>query len=162
MTSKTPTPVFIVDNTNLFVKMLEYVFSKDIQYQFRDFKSAEDCLTHLDTRPAIVIIDDILPGMDGYQALRKIKKKSPDTHVILLIDERNSKRGGEAIAAGADDYIIKESHLMDTITEKLETFFNKRTQIMSVSTGVKGARGLIAVCFFILILVLASAGIYYY
>jgi hypothetical protein len=78
------------------------------------------------------------------------------------MDPKNSKRGSEVITSGMDDFIMKEDHTEDAVKDKLESFFNKKPIVYKEQTGVKGIRGLATVCFFILILLLVTAGIYYY
>jgi two-component system response regulator NreC len=60
-------------------------------------------------KPAIAIIDIVMPGINGVELTRMIKKKAPDTRIIVLsmYPQENYVLG--ALRNGADGYIIKDS-----------------------------------------------------
>lgn len=59
--------------------------------------------------PRLVILDWMMPGMDGVQVCRKIRKdmKAPYTYVILLTAQQRDEDLVVGMEAGADDYLIK-------------------------------------------------------
>ena len=59
--------------------------------------------------PAIAIIDWMMPGVDGLELCRRIKREPSlaSTHVILLTAKNNQQDVVAALQAGADDYIVK-------------------------------------------------------
>ncbi len=77
--------------------------------------------------PALVLLDVMLPGMDGFAACLKIKS---DPHlkqfpVIMLTVKSKIKDIDKAFEVGADDYIIKSSaidRLLKTLTAKIEQY----------------------------------------
>ena len=61
----------------------------------------------LDSRPSLVLLDVLLPEMDGFAVLRELHKACPQLPVIML-----TARGGEedrvrGLRMGADDYVVK-------------------------------------------------------
>jgi len=46
--------------------------------------SGEAAIEKLVEKPDVVVLDDKMPGMDGHQTLREIKKRLPDLPVIML------------------------------------------------------------------------------
>ncbi len=62
-------------------------------------------------RPAVVLMDINLPGLDGLAALREIKRSIPDTVVIVFTAYGTSERAIEAMKAGAYDYLEKPFEL---------------------------------------------------
>lgn len=77
----------------------------------------------MEKHPGLIVLDVKLPGMDGFQVCRRLKR-SPDTASIPIImlterDEAQSTMSG--LQAGADDYIPKDifatEHLMTTLQE---------------------------------------------
>ncbi len=55
----------------------------------------------------IVLTDIILPGMDGIELLKKLKKQKPDQIVIIMTAFASLETSIEALRAGAYDYVIK-------------------------------------------------------
>ncbi len=55
----------------------------------------------------VVILDVRMPGMDGIETLKEIKKKSPLTEVIMLTGHGSVESGIQGMQLGAFDYVIK-------------------------------------------------------
>lgn len=58
-------------------------------------------------RPDVVLMDITLPDMSGIDATREIKKKFPETRILMLTVDDSERRVAAAMRAGADGYIIK-------------------------------------------------------
>jgi DNA-binding NtrC family response regulator len=61
----------------------------------------------LQIHPHVLITDVVLPGMDGFMLLARLKEKLPQLEVILLTGHASVERAVEAIRDGASDYIEK-------------------------------------------------------
>lgn len=61
----------------------------------------------LEKRPDLVLMDVSLPGMDGYQATRAIRKTLPALPIIGLSAHAMSGDAEKAKAAGCSDYMTK-------------------------------------------------------
>jgi two-component system, NarL family, response regulator DegU len=70
-------------------------------------KTALDMTVKL--KPDIILLDVKMPVMDGIETLQKIKGLSMSNKVIMLTVENDRKTVREAIALGADGYILKDS-----------------------------------------------------
>ncbi len=57
--------------------------------------------------PAVVLLDLLMPKMDGLTALRTIKEISPSTQVIILTSHQGDEELFDAIKAGALSYVLK-------------------------------------------------------
>ncbi|NLV23238.1 MAG: sigma-54-dependent Fis family transcriptional regulator [Deltaproteobacteria bacterium] len=55
----------------------------------------------------IVISDLFLPGINGIEILKRVKKESPETHVIMITGNASAETAVEAMKEGAFDYITK-------------------------------------------------------
>lgn len=69
--------------------------------------SAEQALEKLKEGANVIIMDIKMPGMDGHEALEKIKKRSPEVPVIMLTGHGAESSAKEALAQGAFDYLSK-------------------------------------------------------
>ena len=58
--------------------------------------------------PDVVLMDLIMPGMDGVEATRQVKKASPITQVIVLTSYHEDEHIFPAVRAGALSYVLKD------------------------------------------------------
>ena len=63
--------------------------------------------------PDVVLLDLVLPGLDGIEATRQIRCTSPSTRVIVLTSFADDDLVVRALRAGALSYLLKESHPSD-------------------------------------------------
>jgi PAS domain S-box-containing protein len=68
-------------------------------------------------QPHIVLLDMAMPRMDGLQALPLIREAAPGVRVIVLSGFNQSTLEREALAAGADRYIVKGGSMRDLVDE---------------------------------------------
>ena len=61
-----------------------------------------------DLSPDMVIVDLSMPKLDGIQAIRQIKANYPGVKVLVLTIYKDKEYLSEAVAAGADGYMVKE------------------------------------------------------
>jgi DNA-binding NarL/FixJ family response regulator len=75
------------------------------------FSNSEDALTALaeGVLPDVVLVDVELPGMDGIEAVRRMKAISPSTRIIMLTVFDDHDKILKAICAGASGYLLKTS-----------------------------------------------------
>lgn len=81
--------------------------------------SGEEAITMVQEHiPDIVIMDLIMPGMDGIETTRRIKSASPRTQVVVLTSFHEDAHIFPALKAGAISYILKDMK-MDKLVETL-------------------------------------------
>ncbi|NSW84864.1 MAG: response regulator [Syntrophobacteraceae bacterium] len=81
--------------------------------------SGEKALDILDReRFDVVILDVRMPGLDGIETLKEIKRRTPLTEVIMLTGHASVESGMQGMQSGAFDYVIKPAGIDDLI-EKL-------------------------------------------
>ncbi len=124
MVTKKPIHIFIVENNRIFLRMLDYIFTKDFVYRFLEFKSLEECVQNLHLNPDIIILDYALPGVDSNDTFKQIKKTNPESNLIVLVSEKDGKDPAQLITDGANDYVLKESYGVAKIIEKVENVLN--------------------------------------
>ena len=66
-----------------------------------------------DQKPDLVLLDIVLPGIDGVEVLRQIKASTPASIVLMMSAYHMVDRAVEAMKLGAYDYLIKPFHLAD-------------------------------------------------
>ena len=73
--------------------------------------------------PQIVVMDINLPGMNGIECLRKLKKECPDTQFIMFTVYEDDEHLFNALEAGASGYILKKAS-QQKILDSLEELYN--------------------------------------
>ena len=162
MEAKVPLHIFVVENNGLFVRMLDYVFSKDILYRFLDFKSGEDSLKNLHLAPELILLDYALPGMNGFETLQEIREHHPAAHVIILLSTDDGRLPAEFLNAGAADYVMKDGTEDEQVIEKVEAFLSRERVYRELQDMTRRPTLKKKIYYAIIILLLLSAGIYYY
>jgi len=94
--------------------------SMNLRYEGYDVLQAQDGRTGLqkavDERPDLVVLDVMLPEMNGYQVLRELRSRGNDVPVVIV-----SAKGGETdkttgLDVGADDYVVKPFGLQELLS----------------------------------------------
>jgi len=98
---------------------------------------AEQALGGLDdSRPDIVTLDVVLPGMDGLETLRRLKQRAPDVPVVMLSGHGQARNIVEAMRLGASDFLRKPFEV-----EELELAFQKALEKRALKQEVERLRG---------------------
>lgn len=70
--------------------------------------SAEEALSKLSTeKPELILLDILMPGMDGIECLRKIREINKEVPVIMVTCITNIDTAKQAMELGATDYLTK-------------------------------------------------------
>jgi DNA-binding response OmpR family regulator len=98
--------VLVVDDEQVLVELL----STGLRYEGFAVEIAEDGLTALDLaarfRPHLVILDWMLPGLDGYAVCERLRAQS-DVAILMLTARTALDDRVAGLDAGADDYLVK-------------------------------------------------------
>ncbi len=99
--------VFIVDDEVSISRLLSFWVKDKWQYNIEIFDRGEKMLARLNQKPDLILLDIMLPGMDGIDVLKKVKQHDPDLPVIMLSAQGRIDVALEAIRIGAFDYFPK-------------------------------------------------------
>jgi len=102
--------VLIVDDHNMVRMGLKAYFSTltDIQVAGEAASGEEAVRLAAELAPDVVLMDLIMPGMDGVEATRQVKKVSPRSQVIVVTSFHEDEHIFPAIRAGALSYVLKD------------------------------------------------------
>ena len=101
--------ILIVDDALDLGRMLRTALETlNLGLDVRVVPSAEEALLELTRQPAALMVTDIrLPGMSGFELLKKVRQRSPDTRFIMITGMSDNKLVHDAEAAGADRFMHK-------------------------------------------------------
>jgi len=108
--------ILFVDDDEIHLVTAE-LFLKD-EYEFHKVKSGNEALTYLSNNefvPDLIMLDLIMPDMDGWELFKRIKAKGPlkNTPIAFLTSEGGKDERQRASAIGAADYITKPFNMTD-------------------------------------------------
>ena len=109
ITNDSSSILIVEDHDELRETLLEWLKSSFCDCSFLVAGSGEKATELAEAHhPAIVIMDIQLPGINGIEAIRRIKKISPQTQALILSVMNVAVYKDEAMAAGASAYINKQ------------------------------------------------------
>jgi len=115
--------VLIAEDEDSNFKYLEIVLKKAMYKVLRagdGFEAVEKCRTHPEID--ILLLDLKMPGMDGFEAAKKIRNLLPQLPIIALSAYVSSQDEEAAIQAGCNEYVVKpisKTRLLETIKRLL-------------------------------------------
>ena len=99
--------VLIIEDEATLAKNMRIFLERD-GYELRVTESAEDGLSQLDVfRPDAVVLDFNLPGIDGIEALERLRSIDPEVKVIMVTGHGSVELAVEAMKRGAYDFLTK-------------------------------------------------------
>ena len=117
--------VWLVEDNHIFrntvARVLTSVEGIDCSQQFSNAEDALDAMVGGGV-PDVVLLDVQLPGLDGIEAIQKIKSISPSTRVVILTAFNDHDKVFRAICVGASGYLLKTSpveRIVESIREVL-------------------------------------------
>jgi DNA-binding NarL/FixJ family response regulator len=117
-----PITVSIVEDSDKLRETLARVLNRADGFNcVSDYANAEDALKDLPgAKPDVVLMDINLPGMNGVECVRQLKKIAPEIQVMMLTVYEDTENIFDALAAGASGYMLKRTagkELLEAIAE---------------------------------------------
>ncbi len=119
--------ILIVEDETAFLYALQSKLSI-LGYEVKTSTTAEEAIQIIEFEEIdLIILDILLPKMDGFDFLREIKSKSKTKNIPVVIVSNLSDK--ENIASGIDlgikDYLVKSEYNLDGIVSKIEELIKK-------------------------------------
>ena len=107
--------VVAIDDDEQHLKFIARVLSRENVKVYTSTSPQEGLEQVYKERPNLVVVDLVMPGMSGLEALARIVEFDPAIEVVLLTGQYSTESAVEAIQKGAADYLTKPVNV-----EKLE------------------------------------------
>jgi len=104
------TSILVVDDHLEIRKLFKSFFEKK-GHRVMCAGSGKEALEQMKKEPAAVLLDIVLPDVQGLQVLNRIREMSPSTPVIILTGIAEPDMGLKAVERGAVDFITKPASL---------------------------------------------------
>lgn len=116
--------ILAVDDIATNLRLLEAKLQAEY-YEVLLASSGQEALQVAFTQlPDVILLDVMMPGMDGIETLTEIKKMAPRVEVILLTGYAKMELALKGMEKGAFDYLIKSIGI-DELMYKLEDAYQK-------------------------------------
>ncbi len=113
--------ILIIDDAENNLILLQDLLS-EFNYNIRIARNGEEAI-HLvnEKTPDLLLIDIMMPGMDGFELLEKVKKDKPHVKAIFITAKSNSEDREKAFQMGAVDFITKPVNILKVMDRVRET-----------------------------------------
>ncbi len=124
--------ILIVDDDSFLLDMYAFKFSQN-NFEVYTVIDGAQVIEKLKggLNPDVMLIDIVMPGMDGFEVLKKVKEEnlSPNSTKIILSNKSQQSDIDQGMALGVSGYIVKAnstpaeviSEVIDILTKKLAT-----------------------------------------
>jgi two-component system response regulator AtoC len=135
-----PQSVLVVDDESLTLRTINRGLTAEGFEVFTAGSGEEALKIFEEEKPDLVLLDIVLPGIDGVEVLRQIKGTAPASIVVMMSAYHMVDRAVEAMKLGAFDYLIKPFHLAD-LSSTLRRAFEMLALRVRVRDTVETAKG---------------------
>jgi DNA-binding NtrC family response regulator len=103
-----PAKILLVDDEPGMLRYIKTLLEVD-DYKVETATTGEEALQHLEKglQPDLVLLDVLLPGIDGLETLEKLRQKRTGLKVVMLSCVNDTRKVVQAMRLGAQDYLTK-------------------------------------------------------
>ena len=122
--------VLLVEDDEMLHSMYTQKFGKEGYTVFSAYNGLEGIKQAEAEKPDIILLDIIMPKMDGFVTLKKLKDNPVTVNIPVVMltnlgQEEDVKKGKEL---GADDYFIKANHTPAEIVDKVKELLKSKVK----------------------------------
>ncbi len=122
--------VLIVDDDKFLLDMYATKFSEH-NFDVHTALSGTDALSQLESgeaKPDIILLDLVMPGVDGFEVLSKIREKklASKATIIILSNLGQTEDVDKGLSLGASGYIVKASATPSEVVVKVADIVNRK------------------------------------
>jgi two-component system, cell cycle response regulator DivK len=110
-------PVVLVVDDNDNTRMLYAQLLRAAGFEVRLAANGDEAMDAADDRPDVIVMDLAMPGLNGWEATRRLKtgERTKDIPIIVLTAHSEDHHREVAVAAGCDEFLSKPCAIGDLI-----------------------------------------------
>lgn len=115
------TKILIVEDDKSLVKIIEEALDKKKFEVILALETDEGLDKAILEKPAVIVLDILLPGKSGFECLKKLKeqKETKEIPVIILSNLGQDEEVRKGLKLGAVDYLVKADFTIDDVVAKI-------------------------------------------
>jgi len=127
--------VLVVEDDNKLARFLEKALVEE-GYEVTTCRTGREAVTRVTTEPfALVLLDWMLPELDGLEACRQMRRAGNTVPVVMLSARAEVGERVAALDAGADDYLTKPFHLEELLARARAALRRASTEARTLAVG---------------------------
>lgn len=127
-----PYSALLIDDEELTLRTISRGLRQDGFEVFTALSGEDGLKLFHEEKPDLILLDIVLPGLDGVEVLRQIKQANPTAIVIMMSAYHLVERAVEAMKLGAFDYLVKPFHLEDMMNT-----LHRATEVLTLRVRVR-------------------------
>lgn len=128
--AKKKTKILVIDDDR-FLAQIYILTLKKVGYEVLLRENGQDGIEAAKKeKPNAIILDILMPGIDGFQVLRELKKSEKTKHIpVIMLTSLSQKEDEEmGMRGGAEAYLTKSTTLPDDVVKQLTRLFEARSK----------------------------------
>ena len=121
--------ILVADDDEDLLQALDFTLSQNGYNVIQAKDGAETIVEALESKPDLILLDIMMPDLDGFTACRELKNREDTKRIpiIMLTAKGEVEDIKTAFKVGANDYVVKP-FMMEQVLEKIEEFLVRRAE----------------------------------
>lgn len=129
--------IYIIEDDRWYSKVMEHYLSLNPDYRVKTFDTGKKILNELKNKPDVICMDYTLPDIKGDKLLIEIKKRCPETPVIVISGQEEISIAVNLLKLGAHDYLVKNEYTKEILWKSIHNI-NQTKKLKDEIIDLKG------------------------
>jgi DNA-binding NtrC family response regulator len=129
--------IYIVEDDIWYAKVLNHYLSLNPNYNVKIFETGKKILNELKNKPDVICMDYTLTDIQGDKLLIEIKKRCPETTVIVISGQEEISIAVNLLKLGAHDYLVKNEYTKEILWKSINNI-NQTKKLKEEIIDLKG------------------------
>ena len=110
----------MVEDDPMYSGLLTEKLGNIINVEVKTFNNGESCLQNISRKPDVILLDYYLPGMNGLETFKEIKRVHPEISVIFMSSQQDVNVALDSLKEGAFGYIVKDKNALPILFDYIK------------------------------------------